>query len=71
MVPDMSNTVARFRQVVPVAEKVLRVELLVALVPGQGAVKLRSTMLGHQVDLRATFEPVFSRVGVRLDVNLG
>ena len=28
-------------------------------------------MLSHEVDLRATFEPVFSRVGVRLDVDLG
>ena len=28
-------------------------------------------MLGNDVHLRATFEPVFSRVAVRLDVDLG
>src|SRR5207248_507821 len=52
-----------------VVKKILRIELLMALVPGGAAVKFRSAMLGDHVHLRSTLQTVFCSVGVRLDID--
>src|SRR5437764_14057814 len=54
-----------------VVEIVLRVELLMALVPGGAAMKFGAAVLGDHVDLRSAFETVLGGVGLRLAFDRG